>query len=206
MSLLGDVVSAAEDYIEGTIGVLLPTLGVDVVAVMDSSYKQIIQSARPIKASVNPNSKMFEHPQESGKSFVDQKIILPLEIELNMVLTGPEYRNTYAAIRKLFASSEQLTIKTRAASYSNMVITAFPHEENGDMWDAIPMSIRLREVKFYNTQIEKLPASKVSANPKTGKKTDASTKKRGQQQAKTTDSSTAAKATKQASTLYKIFY
>src|ERR1700709_139491 len=42
------------------------TQAVDVVGVYDSSYTQVIQSARPIRASLNESAKVFEHPVESG--------------------------------------------------------------------------------------------------------------------------------------------
>jgi hypothetical protein len=103
----------------------------------------------------------------------DHRIILPTEIELSMMLANEDYRTTFRQVRDLFYSGELLTVQTRSDSYPSMVITAMPHEETTDQFDALPLALTLREVQFVDAQFT---AYKV-ARP-----ADSKTVRRGEQQ------------------------
>jgi len=142
----------------------IPSAASDVVAVYTSSYQQVFSTARPIKASVQQDSKPMEHPVETGAVITDNRIILPIEIELSMVLPQGAYRPVYNQILQLFTAGTLLNVQTRTATYLNMLIQRIPHEETADMFDAIPLVIRLKEVQFISTQSQALPAVSVK-NP-----------------------------------------
>lgn len=165
----------------------IPSAASDVVAILDSGFNQIFASARPIKAFVNEPSKPMEHPLETGSIVTDNIIFLPREIELSMILPAPDYRSVYAQIVQTFRTATLLTVQTRTSTYKNMIIIAPPHEENADMFDAIPMIVKLKEVQIVSaataasgTGSAPLPASSVK-NP-----VDQSTINGGEKDKKTT--------------------
>lgn len=153
------------------------TAAVDVTGVFNSQYAQLFPQARAVKATVNRPAKMFSHPLEDGASRVDHKIFDPVEIELLVLLTGFDYKNTYRQIVTAFKSNELWTVQTRLDSYPNMTIAALPHEEVPDMLDVTAIAIRLQETQLFSAQFQALPPRAVE-RPR-----DASTAKRGEQNA-----------------------
>lgn len=148
----------------------------DVVAVLDSDFNQLFDLARPMKANINPQSKLMMHPIEDGSLITDFRIILPLEIELGMLITGDEYRSVYQQIKTSFLNADSLIVQTRADTYFNMVIEAMPHDESVDQFDVLPIALKLKEAILIQVQYQALPPEAV-ATP-----ADQSTVKRGAQQ------------------------
>lgn len=146
----------------------------DVVAVLDENLAQVFELARPIKAAVKEDSKAMEHPLETGATIVDHRIVLPVEIELSLILSGEEYQSTYNTIRDLFIRGALLTVQTRTGSYPSMLIVSIPHEETADIADGTTLACTLREVQIVEAQFSDL---------KVAKKADSKTKARGEQQA-----------------------
>ena len=161
----------------------LPTRAVDVVGVFDDQFNQVFSNARPIKAMVNESAKAMEHPVETGVTITDHRIILPTEIELSVLVTnsasGQEYRSVYQQIKQLWLNATLLTVQTRTGSYPNMLITDIPHDETADMFDAIAIGIKLKEVLFVEAKFGTLPPTAVK------NKSKASTVDRGEQQTTT---------------------
>jgi len=169
--------------VQGTIGLVKNAVqsiqsmfGVDVVGIYDNTtFQQILLTARPVKASINRQSKIMDHPIETGSIISDFSVILPVEIELSLLLTGEEYVATYGYIKYQYNSRLPMAIQTRADVFQNMIIQAMPHEETPDMMDVISIGLRLREVQIVKTQYQALPATSV-VTP-----TDQSTVKTGTQ-------------------------
>lgn len=153
-----------------------PTGAQDVVAVLDSNFRQVFQKARAIKATIARGSKAMEHPLETGVTITDHRIILPVGIELALVLSSADYRAVYQQVRDLFTRGDLLTVQTRVDSFPSMLIEKMPHEETPDMIDGVALALSLKEALFVQPQFSTLPASKVA------KSKDASTVKKGQQQ------------------------
>lgn len=130
----------------------------DVVAVLNSGFDPVLVGSSPMKAEVMPRAKLMDHPLESGQLVTDYKIILPLELRLPILIPYPFYRDIYQEILNLWRSSELLTVQTKAASYSNLVIVEPPHEENPDMFDAIIVNLRFREVQVVDSSGQFAPA------------------------------------------------
>lgn len=156
--------------------VLVPNASADIVAVFDDNFNQVFVNGRPIKAIVNEDSKVMEHPVETGATITDHSIILPVEIELSLILSADEYRNVYQQIKQVFFGRRLLTVQTKTDSYRNMLIQKLPHDEDPELFNVIALALSLKEVLFVTPQFGTLPASKVA------NKSNASTVNRGEQQ------------------------
>ena len=162
---------------------LVPNASADMVAVLDQDFNQLFGDARPMKAMVNESAEVMQHPVETGVKISDHVVFLPTEIELGVFLTSrgnvQDYRSVYQQIKQVYLSNQLITVQTRTDSYPSMLITAIPHDESGDMFDAVMVAIKLQQVIFVTPQFGALPESKVK------NKTKASTVAKGEQQ--TTD-------------------
>ena len=147
----------------------------DDVAVFDG-FDQVFRAARPLSCEVRNEAKLMDHPLESGALVTDHKVHQPIEVTLSCVLNPENYRDVYAEIRQLFLEGKLLTVQCRAATYENMAIQAMPHDESPDMYDTVPVELRLREVHVFSAQFVPLPAASVQ------NKTQASTVQSGEKQ------------------------
>lgn len=171
----------------------------DVVGVFDSSFNQLFPAARPIKATIKESAKGMEHPVEDGSTITDHRVILPTEIELTTMLVGAEYRDTYGRVKALFNKTELLIVQTKTGSYPDMMITDMPHDETADVYDGVPMTIKLKQVILVSAQFQALPPAA------TQDKRNSSTVKRGEQTGKT-ETPPEAGGKKKSSTLYDLIY
>ncbi len=138
----------------------------DDVAVFNAEFRQVFQYARPMNARIRPRSHILDHPLETGEPVSDHKVILPLEIDLMLMATAENYRDVYAEIASLFATSELLSVQSRASTYENMVIAEMPHEERPELFDVLPISLRMRAVKFVAAEANFAPADPVQSDKK----------------------------------------
>lgn len=157
--------------ISSIISTLLPSFAFDSVAVFTQEYEQLFRDARAIKAIVKEQAKVMEHPIETGAVITDHRIILPVEIELSLILTPNNYQNTYKAIRSYYLNGTLLVVQTRTGIYENQLISAIPHEETPEQYDAISLNLSLRQALFVTPEFSITPA-----NP-----SDSTTVERGQQ-------------------------
>lgn len=182
MSFLTKAAGVLSSY-QSVMNFINSTYAQDVVFIADSKGNQLFEVARIMKAGVNLDTEIFEHPLETGNKIADFKIDKPTIVQLGIMLPTDAYGNTYSQLRQAKADGTQFTITTRAGVYENLIISAMPHEESPEYGDCLAMSITFREVQWYTAVIETLPAKEVAANPKTGAKSDASTVKQGQKRA-----------------------
>lgn len=160
----------------------------DAVGVFDDEFNQVFAKARPLKADVYEAARVMDHPVESGSTMTDHRVIDPIEIELALVMAGEDYRDTYNQVKDLYNRAALLVVQTRSGSYSNMLISAMPHDESPDSYDTINMSLRLREAILVTVQFQALPPRAVAQQRNT------STVRRGQQTGTAEPSATAAPA------------
>lgn len=171
---LTDILSGVANL---AMSLLRPTAAIDVVAVLGPGFSPLFALARPLTATVYEDARLMEHPLEMGSVIADHIVIEPMEIEMPCIVTGElEYRNTYSAIKAAFTTGTLLTVVTRTGVYPSMVITAMPHEERPQSFNAIEMRIRLRHAVFVQPQSTALSESQTQ-NP-----AQASTQQRGAQQ------------------------
>lgn len=149
---------------------------IEIVGIYDSEFRQLVSGSVPMSAIIQEGSKIFTHPLETGVSVSDHKIILPIEITIDMMLPRGLYLDLYATIRQIFHGNDTFIIQTRTMAYKNMALAQMPHEEHADQFDVIPISLTFQEAIFVETQFQALPPAKVR------NKRDASTVKRGEQQ------------------------
>lgn len=153
---------------------LLPFLS-DAVAVFDQNYNQVFRKARSIKAVVKEQAKLMTHPVETGAIITDHRVVLPVEIDLSMILQAPDYQDVYRAVRSYYLNGTLLVVQTRAGIYENQIISAMPHQEDPDQYNALTLALSLRQVQFVTAQYAVIPRDT----------TNASTVKRGVQQGTT---------------------
>lgn len=164
----------------GIVDAITSMFGVDVVGLFDNdNFEQILQTARPTKADIIRQQKIMDHPIETGAIVSDFAILLPVVVELQMLLTGEEYQSIYQDIKAYYATRTFIVVQTKADTFGNMIIESMPSEETVDMFDAIPLTLRLREIQLVTVQYQALPPKAVE-DPK-----DQSTVNAGVQQPKT---------------------
>jgi hypothetical protein len=131
------------------INLLTGSLRIDVVGIFNgTSLQQMFTDARPVKAFVREQNKIMDYPVETGVTLSDHKVQLQKQIEMSLIIPAAFYSSTYQQIVGAATNSTLLTVQTRAGVYPNMIIEAYPHEEDPSMYDAITMGLRLREVLF----------------------------------------------------------
>lgn len=143
---------------------IVSLFGVDIVGIYDNdTFDQLFQTARPMKANVLRDAKIMEHPIETGAIVQDFMILQPVQIELAMLLQGNEYQPLYQQIKQYFMTGTQVSIQTKTDVFPNMLIQAMPHEESPDMFDAIPLALKLRQVQQVTIQYQALTSTQVAA-------------------------------------------
>lgn len=160
----------------GILDSLLPNFAVDSVAIYNSNLQQVLRGARPVKATVRDDSKLMEHPVEDGTIITDNKIDMPKEIDLSLILNGRDFQSVYQQISQLKTQGALLIVQTKTGLYRNMAIERMPHDEDPSTFDVVTMALSLKEVQFVQATYGTLPPRQVK------KKTQASTVNRGQQQ------------------------
>lgn len=139
------------------ISTLLPSFAVDSVAVFTQDFTQIFRAARSIKAVIKEQSKVMQHPVESGIVITDHRIILPLEIDLSLILNSFDYQNVYETIKGYYLQGTLIVVQTRSGVYQNLLIEKMPHEEDPMMYDVLTLALGLKEVIFTTAQYGVVP-------------------------------------------------
>src|SRR5579863_7988022 len=143
---------------------IIPTFGGKTIFVTNQAGQEVFPHARFLKAEVTPESRPMEHPVESGAIITDHRIILPTEIELSAVLSSNDYKDVYKQITTLYANGTLLTVNCRAGSFKNQLIQSIPHTEDAEQYDAIVISIKLKQVLIASTPSTSTVAPGVNAN------------------------------------------
>jgi hypothetical protein len=148
------------------------------VAIFDQkSLRELWETAIAIKASINPQAKLMEHPVETGATITDHRVKMPTDVQLSLILKPEDYRSVYQSIFEAYNNATLLTVQTRAETIQNMIIASMPHDEEPDMIDTVAVAVTLKEVVFITPQYSTFKV----AEPK-----QSSTVDRGQQQGKET--------------------
>lgn len=143
---------------------LIPTFGGKTIFVTLQSGEEVFPHAKFLKAEVKPESRPMEHPVESGAVITDHRIILPTEIELSAVLSTNDYKDVYKQISTLYLQGTLLTVQCRAGTFTNQLIQAIPHTEDAEQYDAIVISIKMKQVLIASTPATSVVAPGVNAN------------------------------------------
>lgn len=164
-------------------GILERLFSVERVSIYDDeSFKQIFDSASPMRISVREDATITRFPVENGEEKSDHMVIEPVEIVIDFLLTE-DTKTEYQALRETFLGKKLVTVQTKVASYPSMLIEAMPHEESPQIGTAIFVPIRFAEWRPVTPE-----TSDAVADPKQSKTTP-----RGQQQTTPTPPATKAK-------------
>jgi len=160
--------SITQDLVLG-LNLLTGSLNADVVGVFDQdSFRQLFETARPMKAFIRETSRVMEHPLETGALIADHKITDPRTIELLIIVNAADFNSAFQQIRNSWLNSQLLIVQTKAAVYKNMIIHNLPREEDPDRFNMTTINLQLKEV-LYATDIGTTAQTSVSyyspANP-----------------------------------------
>lgn len=146
-----------------------------------------------MRLSVREERTATKFQVEDGTERSDHVVQDPIEIQMDVVLTGEDARDAFQQMREAFLADRLLVVQTFVTSYDNMRIESFPQESNRDAYRAVAIPLRLVEWRTVQPEYADLPPRRVR-DPR-----DADTVKRGQQNADDTP------AERKQSTLYSIF-
>lgn len=121
----------------------------------------ILFSTAIMSADVTERSDMPEHPIESGAKIVENKIILPKEVDIKLAMPAYMYASVYKELKDIFENSTQLRIKTKMRWYENMVLQDLPHAEDAATIDRVIFNLHFKEVLIVEPKYIALPPSKV---------------------------------------------
>ena len=116
----------------------------------NTSGAPVFSDAVIMSIDVKPENSIFQHPLETGANIMDHVVQQPLEATVTMMLEKDVYRDTYTSIKSYFTNVNLLLLQTRTDSYENMALVTIPHEENPDIYDAIPITLTLRQMTFVS--------------------------------------------------------
>jgi len=197
------------DTLRGVVGRVMAAAGganTDEVIVTRNGSPAFSAAVRPMDVYVTREARLMEHPVEDGSKVTDHIVYEPTEVAVECNIIG-DYRSAYAEIEGIFSQALVLEVSTKSKTYPSMVIKEMPHGEDGDKFDALSMSLILREVVFVQPETAQTEGgdSLSGASDSKSKPTTA----RGQQSTSTPTRGQAASATSSAnraqtgSTLYR---
>lgn len=160
----------------------------DVIAILNGAdFTQLFPLASPMAVRVREGAKISKYEVEDGSERSDNIIYTMIEIEIPFLLVEST-RNVFANMRQAFRSQQDFIIQTRVHTYKNMCISDLPHDEPPELGTGVTVNVKFTEVRPVNVEFGTLPASKVA------NKSQASTRKRGNQQTTESDGATRRKA------------
>lgn len=112
------------------------------------NYTNVVFVGNPVimNAEIKESAKLAEHPLEDGKVRADNKIILPVEISVKIVLPATDYKDFLAKIREYKNNNQPIYVETNFGSYKNMQIVGIPCELNVENVSRITFTLQLKEV------------------------------------------------------------
>lgn len=147
------------------------------------SFVTLFESVSPLQLSIRDEHKATQFQVESGETRSDHVVINPVEIGMDLILTG-EPKDAFEAMQQAYDQHQLVGIQTRVKTYQPMLIVNFYHDEIPDMADAVKLSLRFTEWRMVEPEYGELPPRKVA------KKEQSSTVNRGKVQTKEADTAT----------------
>lgn len=145
-----------------------------VVILDNDTFDELFDSVSPMRLSVQESKRATKFAVEDGTERSDHIVTALTEMQIDLYLYE-ETRNSFENLRQAFEEHMLVTVQTKVASYSNMLIVDIPHDETVDLGDAVNVSMRLQQWLAVQPEYGELPPRKV-VNP-----AQSSTVERGQQ-------------------------
>ena len=106
----------------------------------NDSLQPIWAGASPMQVSVRETSKATRFAVEDGSVRNDHVVRNATEIGIKMMLAG-DVTNLFEALRTTYQQRDLVTIQTKTAVYTNMLVEEMPHEQDPGMSDAVAVDI-----------------------------------------------------------------
>lgn len=134
------------------------------VYILDNDTLQELWAGSDIMSlSISETSKATRYAVEDGTSRNDHVIQNPVEITMNIVLTG-EVARLFQLLKQTYLERNLVTIQTKTDVYTNMLVEEIPHDQDAGMTDGVTVSVRFVEWREVVPEYGELTMSRV-ANP-----------------------------------------
>ena len=145
------------------------------VQILDNDSLQPIWVGTDImQLSIMETSKATRYAVEDGTNRNDHVIDNPVEIAIRAVMAG-EVVQLFEALRQTYRERQLITVQTKTAVYSDMLVEEIPHDQDAGMSDGVALDIKLVEWREVVPEYGELTPAKVA------KPAQSDTVKRGSQ-------------------------
>lgn len=124
---------------------------------------EVLQNAELIRANVENQKKMFEHPLEDGSKVIDYIVFDPVKIALQAYITTDD-TETLAELDRLYYESTLLRVRAENKITDNLVIASQPFEIKSDVVGKNLYSLNLQEAQFISPQFVSMPNAQKKSN------------------------------------------
>lgn len=128
--------------------------------------EEVLPDASIISCRVSDQSKLMEHPIESGAKISDHKVFEPRTIDLTIALTQYGYSAEYRELFNLYRDCTIMKLQTKAQVYNNLQIASIPHEEKVETMSRLMFNIQLKEAIVVTSQFVAATSQKKRAADK----------------------------------------
>lgn len=105
-----------------------------------------------VKADIEIESDLCDHPVETGSVITDNAIIQPITIKLQIALPTAFATRIYNEMIKYYQKKKYIMVQTKFAMYRNMVIQAMPYKLENASVDRPLVELTLRQVMEVEAQ------------------------------------------------------
>lgn len=105
-----------------------------------------------VKADVEIDSDLCDHPVESGSVITDNAIIQPISMKIQVALPTAFATRIYNEMIKYYQKKKYIMVQTKFAMYRNMVIQAMPFKLENENVDRPIVELSLRQVQEVDVQ------------------------------------------------------
>lgn len=124
------------------------------VKIFDTDGNELFSNIKYLTLAVKQDSKLMEHPVETGAVISDHKVIYPLELEIQALVNPNDLQDIYFNLELSYKDSAFFTIQTKADIYENLVLVSLPHSENSKYANFLLVGARFKQVILAKTQTE----------------------------------------------------
>lgn len=135
--MAGIITSSLESAVAGQIQkvIILSAIG----------FSELFSAAFPMDAKIETESKLTQHPLETGAIVSDHLIVQPTIITISMMIPV-EYSILLTTLDNYLQTGAAVMILTKDSVYSDMVLVGKPHIEQPDKMDFLNAQLRFQQI------------------------------------------------------------
>lgn len=122
------------------------------VIIFGEDGSEVLADVAIVSCKVNDQSKLMEHPVESGAKISDHKVFEPRTMDITIALTSDGFDTEYAELFDLYRQCAILSLQTKVQVYNNLQIASIPHEEKVTTMNRLIFNIQLKEAIVVSPQ------------------------------------------------------